>query len=474
MKKVSLWTIIKETVQDWSADKASRLAAALSYYTLFSIAPLFVILIAIIGMIIGSQSTVQSQIHTQISNLMGTSAADTINGMISNTNKGGAGIFATIVGVVLLLLGASGLFGELQDSLNTIWNVKQAPGQGFMATLKNRVLSFGMVLVIGFLLLVSFVVSTALSVLGTFFQGLLPGPGYALLFQVLNIVVSLLVVTLLFGLIYKVLPDVDISWKDVWVGGLVTALLFTVGKYLISLYLARSTTTSAYGAAGSLVVILLWVYYSAQILFLGAEFTQVYARHYGKEIVPTRGAVRIGSEERAGKGLPPKTSERQPARAPSGASGNLAYATIPVTGEGQPKPVTGDQGNRPITMPMHRRYPQNAELGGPPMPTPVKVFLGVAGALLGVLGVQGAMMARSKQTPEAKRLVLESRRMLNEANRLRTEAKRMKGQGSRVRTAASLMRSMGTRLEDEGERIQTAGKHIEDQAKHSFSKKEGK
>jgi membrane protein len=432
-----------------------------------------VIIIAIIGMIVGSQSSVQSQIYTQISNLMGKGAADTINGMIANTNKGGAGIFATIVGVVLLLLGASGLFGELQDSLNTIWNVKQAPGQGFMATLKNRVLSFGMVLVIGFLLLVSFVVSTALSVLGTFFQGLLPGPGYALLFQVLNIIVSLLVVTLLFALIYKVLPDVDISWKDVWVGGLVTALLFTVGKYLISLYLARSTTTSAYGAAGSLVVILLWVYYSAQILFLGAEFTQVYARHYGKEIVPTRGAVRIGAEERAGQGLPPKTSERQPTRAPSGASGTLAYAAIPVTGEGQPAPVTDDQTRRPITLPEYRRYPQSVDRGRPPMPGPVKVFMGTLAALVGVLGFQGLTMARSKQTPEAKRLVLESQRMLREAARLRAEADRMKGQGSRVKTAAGLMQSMGKRLEDEGERIQTAGKHIEEQAKHKFSK-EGK
>jgi membrane protein len=291
--------LVKETFSEWSADKASRLAAALAYYTVFSLAPLLIIVIAIASVVFANA---QQQLLEQVQQLVGAEGAEQVRTMIEQTSQPSASIPATIIGVVTLLLGASGVFGQLQDSLNTIWEVQPKPGRGILAVVKDRFLSFSMVLGIGFLLLVSLVVSTALSALTTVVGeelGIAAAAG-----QVANIVISFAVTTLLFAMIYKVLPDVEIDWSDVWIGAAVTALLFTLGRFLIGLYLGRSAVGSAYGAAGSLVVILLWIYYSAQILFLGAEFTQVYARRHGSRIMPAANAIRMTQAARINQGMP--------------------------------------------------------------------------------------------------------------------------------------------------------------------------
>jgi membrane protein len=205
------------------------------------------------------------------------------------------GIVSSIVGIVVLLFGASGVFGELQAALNTVWEVQPKPDRGLWGMIKDRFFSFTMVLGVGFLLLVSLLLSAALSAVGRFLSERLPG-GEAL-WQVLNFVISLGVVTSLFALIFKVVPDVKIEWRNVWIGAAVTALLFTLGKFLLGLYLGKASFASMYGAAGSLVVLVVWVYYSAQILFLGAEFTQVYARHNGSNMRPSSNAVALRSTQ---------------------------------------------------------------------------------------------------------------------------------------------------------------------------------
>jgi membrane protein len=273
-------SLLKDTFTEWSEDKASRLGAAVAFYTVFSLAPLLVVVIAVAGFLFGP-AAVQGQIQGQIAGLVGTQAAQLVQTMIAGAYHPAAGIVATVLGLATLLLGATGLFGELQDALNTIWKVEPKP-RGIFETVRGRVLLFAMVLVIAFLLLVSLVISAGLAALGQFLGNVLPVPEVVL--HALNFVISFLFVTLLFALIYKVLPDAEIAWRDVWVGAAVTSLLFAVGKLAIGLYLGHSGTSSAYGAAGSLVVLLLWVYYSAQILFFGAEFTQLYARRYGSKV----------------------------------------------------------------------------------------------------------------------------------------------------------------------------------------------
>lgn len=262
-------------------------------------------MIAVAGVAFGQQAT-QGQVVDQISGLVGRDGAELIQGMIASAGNRSTGIVATVLGIVTLLLGASGLFGALHDSLNTIWEVQPKPA-GIMGMLRQRFVSFTMVLGVGFLLLVSLVLTTALAALGRFVGGLTPGS--ELLAQILNFIVSFGVITLLFALIYKILPDVDIEWKDVWIGAAATSLLFTIGRTLIGLYLGRSGAASAYGAAGSLVLMLLWVYYSAQILFLGAEFTQVYAKRFGSRIRPSANAVAVTEEARAQQGLVSRSGE---------------------------------------------------------------------------------------------------------------------------------------------------------------------
>ncbi|MEO8607547.1 MAG: YihY/virulence factor BrkB family protein [Chloroflexota bacterium] len=274
----TLFSLLKETIQEWNNDKAPRLAAALAYYTAFSIAPLLIVAIAIASAIF-SQEAVRGQLDNQIQGVVGMQAADAIQQMIANSSRDSTGVIASVIGVITLLLGAAGLFGQLQDALNTVWGVPPRPNRGIIGTIKDRFISFAMVLGIGFLLLVSLVISTVLSALNGWVTGMLPGAEF--LAQLLNFAVSFGVVTLLFAAIYKVLPDTPIEWSDVWIGAAVTALLFTIGKFLLGLYLGNSTIASSYGAAGSFVVLLVWIYYSAQILLLGAEFTQVYARRHG-------------------------------------------------------------------------------------------------------------------------------------------------------------------------------------------------
>jgi membrane protein len=286
--------LLKNTVTEWSADNVPLLAAALAYYTVFSLAPLLVIAIAIAGAIFGEEAA-RGEIITQIQGLVGTQGAEAIQTMLQNANKPeSGGAIATTISIIILLFGASGVFGQLQTALNTIWEVKPKPGQGVGSFLQARFLSFAMVLVMGFLLLVSLVLSAILAGVSGFFGNLLPG--FFIVAKLLNFVISFGIVTLLFASIYKFLPDVDVRWKDLWIGAVVTALLFNIGKSLIGLYLGNSSVSSTYGAAGSIIVILVWVFYSAQILLFGAEFTQVYAKYRGTPIKPSKHAVRISQE----------------------------------------------------------------------------------------------------------------------------------------------------------------------------------
>ncbi len=305
--------LLKETFLEWNKDKASRLAAALAYYTVFSLAPLLIIVIAIAGSVFGEEAA-RGAIVGQIQGLVGRAGAEVIQAAIQNASKPAEGTIASIISVVVLIFGASGVFAELQDALNTVWEVQPKPGRGVFNVIRNRFLSFSMVLGIGFLLLVSLVMSAILAALVNFVGNAVPG--VSVLLQLVNFIFSFVVTTLLFGLIYKVLPDVKIAWSDVWIGAAITSLLFSIGRFLLGMYLGNSSFGSTYGAASSLVIILAWVYYAAQILFLGAEFTQVYARRYGSQIVPTENAMPITEEARAEQGI--KSNRNNQAGQPSG------------------------------------------------------------------------------------------------------------------------------------------------------------
>lgn len=284
----TLWSLLRQTFAEWQRDKVSRLAAALAYYTTFSLAPVLVIVIAIASFLF-EQSAVQSRIIDQLQGLLGENGAALVQEMLTSAQTQEGGLWATLISLALLIIGASGLFIQLQDALNTVWNVVPRPDSGIWALVRNRLLSFGMVLAIGFLLMVSLLLSAALAgISGMVGDGLL---GWDVGWQILNTLVSLGVITLLFALIYRILPDATIAWGDVWVGAVMTAVLFTIGKALIGFYLGNSSVASAYGAAGSFVVLLLWIYYSAQILLFGAEFTQVYANRFGSHIEPDEHAV---------------------------------------------------------------------------------------------------------------------------------------------------------------------------------------
>ncbi|MEO5701705.1 MAG: YihY/virulence factor BrkB family protein [Casimicrobiaceae bacterium] len=275
----ALLDLAKESVSSWVEDFAPSMGAAISYYTVFSIAPLLLIVIAVVGFVFGHEAAT-GEIFNQLRDLMGDEAAATIQSMVKSVSDPGKGTVATIIGAVTLIFGATTVFGELQSALDRIWRSPAATKkQGLWTLVRTRLLSFGMILGIGFLLLVSLAASAAISALSKLWGSYLMGS--QILLQVVNIGFSLAVVTVLFALIYKFLPRTRISWRDVWIGAAVTSMLFTVGKFLIGLYLGRSAATSAFGAAGSLAVVLVWVYYSAQIFLLGAEFTWVYSYRYG-------------------------------------------------------------------------------------------------------------------------------------------------------------------------------------------------
>ena len=282
----NLANLLKLAYQGWTEDNASRLAAALAYYTIFSLAPLLLIVIAITGLI-WDAGAVRTEILNQLRSLVGAEGAEFIAGLMTNTGSPGEGILALVIGILTLLFGALGVFNELHNSLNIIWNVRVEKPKGFLQSLKkvllDRLLSFSMIVGIGFLLLVSLVVTAGLSAVQETLGDAFPIPEFVL--QLVNLVISLGVITVLFALIFKFLPDVRLAWRDVWMGAFVTSVLFSLGKTLIGIYLGNSAAASTFGAAGSLVLLLLWIYYSAQILFFGAEFTQVYANRYGSKML---------------------------------------------------------------------------------------------------------------------------------------------------------------------------------------------
>ncbi len=285
-----VWVMVKETINDWMDDSASRLAAALAFYSLLSLAPLLVITVSIAGFFFGHDAA-RGKVAGELGAVVGAQAAEGIQSVVASARSPASGLISTCVGIVTLFIGASGVFGELQASLNTIWEVKRKPGRGVWGEVKDRFLSFTMVLGVAFLLLVSLILNAILSAVGARFSEVLPGG--ELVWQAFNFVFSLSAITGLFALIFKYVPDAEIKWRDVWLGAAVTAALFTIGKVLLGLYLGKAAIGSAYGAAGSLIALVVWVYYAAQILLLGAEFTQVQARHSGREIRAAHGAVDV-------------------------------------------------------------------------------------------------------------------------------------------------------------------------------------
>jgi membrane protein len=283
--------LLKETCFDWYADRGPRLGAALAFYTLFSLAPLLIIITAIAALAYGEE-VAHAQTMRQIEVFIGREGAEAIRSVIENASRPSSGVAATLIGLATLLFGATVVFSELQDALNTIWDIPPKPERGMVIGLiRDRFLSFAMVLSIGFLLLASMLANTILTAIVQNFGDLLLSRGYFL--RLANFVLFLGIVTLLFAMIYKVLPDTTIAWGDVVIGAVATSLLFTVGKFLIGLYLVYSSVVSAYGAAGSLVVVLVWVYYSAQIFYFGAEFTKVYATRRGHRVTPHKDAAAV-------------------------------------------------------------------------------------------------------------------------------------------------------------------------------------
>ena len=281
--------LLRHTAKDWKEDHAARHAAALAFYTALSIAPLLLIAIWVAGLVFGADAA-RGRILGEIGSVTGHDAAETVQSMVESANRPHSGLIASILGIAVLLFGASGVFGELKQSLNAIWEVEDAKKRGVLRLIRERFLSITMVLGVAFLLLVSLVISAALAAMSDALEGWIPGG--PILWQAVSFGVSFVLITLLFAVIFKVLPDADVKWKDVRIGALTTAVLFIVGKFLLALYIERAHVAGKYGAAGSLVALLVWIYYSAQIFFFGAEFTQTYARLHGSRIGKTDASAR--------------------------------------------------------------------------------------------------------------------------------------------------------------------------------------
>jgi membrane protein len=293
---INAFGLVKQTFQEWLADKAPQLGAALAYYTVFSLAPLVLVLLAIIGLIFHNDPAgAWNKITEQMSYFLDQSAVKVVQDIAQKASNPGKGVLATIIGVALALFGASGVFGQLQDALNTIWGVKPKPGSGIWGFLRSRFLSFAMVGGICFLLLVSLTLESVLKAFSHYVQSVLPGG--IILAMALYLIFDLAVIILLFAIMFKYLPNAKIHWRDVWIGAVMTAFLFVGGKWALGLYLGSGTAGSAYGAASSLITLLLWIYYSSQILLFGAEFTQVYATHAGRGVKPDKYAIRIETKE---------------------------------------------------------------------------------------------------------------------------------------------------------------------------------
>lgn len=280
--------ILKETGQEWSDDDAMTLGAAVAYYAIFSLAPVLILIIAIAGLVYGQQAA-QGQLAQQIQGWVGPSGAQAVQSLIANASAGGGGVIATVTSIALVLLGASAVFAQLQMSLNRIWDVEMDPDEGMMATVRQRALGLLMVFGLGLLVIATIVGGSLLSNMETYVQQVPVGQW---LWVVVNGVVSLALLTVVFALLFKYIPDAEVEWRDVWIGAALTAFLFVIGKLVLGWYLGRGTVASGYGAASSLVVLLAWIYYSTLILFLGAEFTQIYARASGREIEPGAHAIR--------------------------------------------------------------------------------------------------------------------------------------------------------------------------------------
>jgi membrane protein len=376
----SLWQIIKQALTEFSEDKCQRLGAALAYYTIFSIAPLLVIAVGIVGWVLHKQNVPadQNPVVKEVAGLIGGGGGDAIKTMVKHMSEQPKhGVVATVIGFVTLLFGATGVFGELQDSLNTIWEVMPKPGRTVMEFLRQRFLSFTMVAGVCFLLLVSLIVSAGLSAV----QHLVGGAGVLhYLWDALNVVISLVVISALFALMFKYLPDVKMEWKDTLVGAVATAVLFTIGKAAIGLYLGKASVGSAYGAVGSLVVLLLWIYYSSLIFLIGAEFTHVYACHRGSKYAPAEHAIDLSEVQRMHEGIPHnKTVEA------------LAGGTTQAASAGASKPATSEPS--PHYEIPHRKKAKPTSAPSRALPAAVGFALGLAAA-------------RFRRGPKPKKLIL--------------------------------------------------------------------
>ncbi len=301
-------SLLSETLNEWFEDKAQRLGAALAYYAAFSIAPLLILLVAVAGFFYKDKSL--ELVQSQLAQVLGANAAEAVTALMRNVKSGGSnGATATVLSIITLIVGATGMFGQLQDAMNTIWEVTPKPRRLWADVLRTRVLSFALILAICFLLLASLVLSAALAWTSEYLQHLVPFT--ATLWPIADFGLSFTITTLLFGMIFKIMPDVYVAWSDVWLGGATTAALFAIGKIGIGFYLGRSSFNSAYGAAGSLLVLLAWVYYSSQILFFGAEFTWVYAHHKGRRFRPAHGATFLSEATRIHQGIPHNAMVRE-------------------------------------------------------------------------------------------------------------------------------------------------------------------
>ncbi|MEO8821283.1 MAG: YihY/virulence factor BrkB family protein [Ginsengibacter sp.] len=291
-KKVTpkrIWEVLKSSFQGFSDHRITKMSSSLAYYTIFSLAPLMIIIISLSGLFLGKDAA-EGKIYEQLSNFIGSDTASQLQTMIENASLSGKSEFAFIIGVITLIIGATTVFLQIQDTINFIWGIKPKPKTGWLNMLKNRFLSFSVIIGLGFLLLVSLTLSALIETFSSSLKAHFPGITVILIY-VINTIITLVVTTLIFGAIYKVLPDAKIKWKDVLVGALITAILFMLAKFGISFYISKSNVGSTYGAAGSLIILLLWIYFSAMILYFGAELTKAYAIEFGSEIHPEDYAV---------------------------------------------------------------------------------------------------------------------------------------------------------------------------------------
>jgi membrane protein len=306
-----LWKILVATFMGFISDNGLKLSASLAYYTVFSIAPLLILIISIAGLVLGPDAAT-NRLYPQIAHYVGSGPATQIQEVLKNLQLSGKSGTAVVIGIITLLIGASSIFVEIQDSLNIIWRVKAKPKKSWLKLVQNRFLSFSLIISLGFLLLASLAVNLLLTALSTKIQHFIPAVT-GLLLKGVNLGVTLIVISVLFGIIFKFLPDVKIRWKDVRSGAIFTAVLFMGGQYLINIYIQYTANSSAYGAAGSILVILVWIYYTAAILYIGAEFTQVYAEAVGSRIEPAEYAVSVQQTEvlKDVKTLPPQNPQLQ-------------------------------------------------------------------------------------------------------------------------------------------------------------------